>query len=70
MLGSEYITNDSAIWSTLWVMELRLVDLANVNHRDSLLEFAGEFAVPCVAEGVMNALGAVDVDKLAASGTT
>lgn len=66
MLGSEYITNDSALWSTLWVMELRLVDLTNVNHRDSVLEFAGEFAVPCVAEGVMNALESIDVDRQAA----
>lgn len=56
MFGSEYITNESALWSTLWVMELRLVDLTNEIHRNSLLEYAGKVAVPCVAEALMNVL--------------
>lgn len=60
MLGTEYITNDSALWSTLWVMELRVVDLTNEIHRNSLLEFAGKFAVPCVAEALMNVLESAD----------
>lgn len=56
MLGTEYTTNHGAPWSTLWVMELRLVDLTNEIHRNSLLEYAGNFAVPCVAEALMNVL--------------
>lgn len=56
MFGSEYITNDSALWSTLWVMELRIVDLTKEIHRSSLLEFAGQVAVPCVAEALMGVL--------------
>ncbi|WP_421556756.1 hypothetical protein [Pseudomonas kitaguniensis] len=53
MLRTEYTTNDSALWSTLWVMDLRLVDLTKEIHRSSLLEFAGKVAVPCVAEALM-----------------
>ncbi len=52
MLGTEYTTNHSAPWSSLWVMELRLVDLTKEIHRSSLLEFAGEVAVQCVAEAL------------------
>lgn len=58
MLGTEYTTNDKALWSTLWVMELRLVDLTKEIHRSSLLEFAGKVAVPCVAEALMVVLDA------------
>ena len=63
MFGTEYTTNDKALWSTLWVMELRLADLTNTIHRDSLLEFAGECAVPCVAEGLLKTLEKQPVQK-------
>lgn len=52
MLGTEYTTNHGAPWSTLWVMELRVADLTKEIYRSSLLEFAGQVAVPCVAEAL------------------
>jgi hypothetical protein len=52
MLGTEYTTNHGAPWSTLWVMELRVADLTKEMYRSSLLEFAGQVAVPCVREAL------------------
>lgn len=63
MFGTDYTTNENALWSTLWVMELRLVDLTNEIHRSSLLEFAGKVAVPCVAEALMVVLDPVDARR-------
>ena len=52
MLRTEYTTNHGAPWSTLWVMDLRVADLTKEMYRSSLLEFAAEVAVPCVAEAL------------------
>lgn len=61
MLGTEYTTNHGAPWSTLWVMELRVADLTKDIYRSSLLEFAGEVAIPCVAEALKVVLDPKDV---------
>lgn len=61
MLGTEYTTNHGAPWSTLWVMELRVADLTKEIYRSSLLEFAGEVAIPCVAAALKEVLDPKDV---------
>ncbi|AGN33482.1 hypothetical protein PflA506_p0023 (plasmid) [Pseudomonas fluorescens A506] len=63
MLGTEYTTNYSAPWSTLWVMELRLVDLKKEIHRSSLLEFAGQVGISCVAEALLVVLDQPQMNK-------
>ncbi len=63
MLRTEYTTNYSAPWSTLWVMELRLVDLKKEIHRTSLLEFAGQVAIGCVAEALLVVLDQPQMDR-------
>lgn len=52
MLSTEYTTNHGAPWTTLWVMDIRVADLTKEIYRSSLLEFAAEVAVPCVAEAL------------------
>lgn len=63
MLGTQYTTNHSAPWSTLWVMELRLVDLKKETHRSSLLEFAGQVGISCVAEALLAVLDEPQMDE-------
>lgn len=50
MSSSEYNTFHDSL------RNLPITELANPEHRRSLLLFAGEIAVPCVAEAFMNVL--------------
>lgn len=61
MLGTEYTTNLNVLWPTLWVMELPLVDLKKEIHRSSLLEFASQVGVRCVAEALLGVLDQPEV---------
>ncbi len=70
MFGSKYITNDSTLWALLWVMEIPLVELRDQKYRQFLLEFAGKFAAPCIAEALMNILDPARKGAIASSKAT